>query len=185
LGTVSVVMTAVAAASPASGVPARAAAAASTPDSTAGIGSRWPISPVEQTATSTAPIWRAPATRSAVAWVSWKPGGPVHALAPPELSTTARRRRWVSTWLVHSTGAARTLLRVNTPAAVSRGPSLTTRARSRVPPSLMPAATPAQRNPAAAVTPACLSTSGLATTVMGLVGLIGLMGFMGLMGRFR
>ena len=27
---------------------------------------------------------------SAVAWVSWKPSGPVQALAPPELSTTAR-----------------------------------------------------------------------------------------------
>ena len=30
------------------------------------------------------------AVRSAVAWVSWKPGAPVQALAPPELRTTAR-----------------------------------------------------------------------------------------------
>ena len=40
-----------------------------------------------------APNLRWPAARcSAVAWVSWKPSGPVQALAPPELSTTARTR---------------------------------------------------------------------------------------------
>ena len=59
----------------------------------------------------------AAATASAVAWVSWNPSGPVHALAPPELSTTARNRPVVSAWLVHSTGAAFTWFRVNTPAA--------------------------------------------------------------------
>ena len=59
----------------------------------------------------------AAATASAVAWVSWKPAGPVQALAPPELRITARSRPVVSTCWVHSTGAALTLLRVNTPAA--------------------------------------------------------------------
>ena len=62
------------------------------------IGSRSPISPVEQTATSAAPTTSRPpplavsraAASSAVAWVSWKPCGPVQAFAPPELSTTAR-----------------------------------------------------------------------------------------------
>src|SRR3712207_7191561 len=43
---------------------------------------------------------------SAVAWVSWKPSGPVQALAPPELSTTARARSPASTWRLHCTGAA-------------------------------------------------------------------------------
>ena len=51
--------------------------------------------PVEQTATSMAPVSvpqsdNAAATASAVAWVSWKPPGPVQALAPPELRITAR-----------------------------------------------------------------------------------------------
>jgi len=36
------------------------------------------------------PLARAAARCSAVACVSWKPSGPVQALAPPELSTTAR-----------------------------------------------------------------------------------------------
>ncbi len=61
------------------------------------MGSRSPISPVEQTATSMGPVSvpqfdSVAATASAVAWVSWNPSGPVQALAPPELSSTARRR---------------------------------------------------------------------------------------------
>jgi hypothetical protein len=158
LGTVSVVITARAASRPACLVSASAAVAASTPASSAAIGSRSPIRPVEHTPTSIAPMSSRLATRSAVAWVSWNPSGPVHALAPPEFSTTARSRRWTSACLVHSTGAALTLLRVNTPAAVSRGPSLTSRARSFSPLALMPAATPAARNPPGAVAPASLVT---------------------------
>ena len=46
-----------------------------------------------------------------------EPAGPVQALAPPELRITARNRPVVSTCWVHNTGAALTLLRVNTPAA--------------------------------------------------------------------
>ena len=60
------------------------------------IGSRSPIRPVEQTAISPAESLIAAARRSAVACVSWKPSGPVQALAPPELSTTARTRQVVS-----------------------------------------------------------------------------------------
>jgi hypothetical protein len=69
-----------------------AAAAADTPASSRVIGNRSPINPVEHTTTSPAPIPSSAATCSAVAWVSANPSGPVHALAPPELSTTARAR---------------------------------------------------------------------------------------------
>ncbi len=89
-GRVSVVMMACAAAAPPSGD--SASAAAPTPASSEAIGSRTPIRPVEHTATSPAPMSSSEATFSAVAWVSWKPPVPVHAFAPPELSTTARTR---------------------------------------------------------------------------------------------
>ena len=88
LATVSVVMMAVAAACP----PATdaEAAAASTPTSSRCIGSRSPISPVEQTAISPGCTESSLARCSAVCSVSAYPPGPVQALAPPELSTTAR-----------------------------------------------------------------------------------------------
>lgn len=111
------------------------------------MGSRSPISPVEQTAISPAESSRTPAAFSAVAWVSWKPAEPVHALAPPAFSTTARTRPPLSTCSDHKTGAAFTRLRVKTPAAARDGPSLTTRARSRLPLSFSPATTPAARKP--------------------------------------
>ena len=80
--------------------------AASTPGSSVSIGSRSPIRPVEQIAISPAESPSASASCSAVGWVSWKPNGPVQALAPPEFSTTARTRPPRSTCWVHSTGAA-------------------------------------------------------------------------------
>ena len=67
-----------------------------------------------------APVDSAAATASAVAWVSWKPCGPVQALAPPELRITARSRRRRPRLRDHSTGAALTWLRVNTPRRRSR-----------------------------------------------------------------
>ena len=77
-----------------------------------------------------------------------KPAGPVQALAPPELRTTARepavRERPARD---HSTGAALTRLLVKTPAAASSGPSLTTSATSGPPLAFSPAATPAARKP--------------------------------------
>jgi hypothetical protein len=115
-------MMARAASSPLVSPPAISCTISVTPASTLSIGNRSPINPVEQTAISMAPVSlpqsdRAAATASAVAWVSWNPPGPVQALAPPEFRITARRRPVVSTCWVHSTGAALTWLRVNTPAA--------------------------------------------------------------------
>src|SRR3954453_756459 len=150
LGTESVVMIARAASGPPSADSAFAASVA--PASSTSIGRRTPISPVEATATSIAPMPRAPATCSAVAWVSWKPSGPVQAFAPPELSTTALSRLPASTCRLHSTGAAGKRLVVKTAAAASSGPSLTTSATSGAPVDLSPAATPAARNPCGAVT---------------------------------
>ncbi len=93
-------------------------------------GSCSPMMPVEQTATSMAPQPSTSAAFSAVACVVWKPSGPVQALAPPELRTTARSAPPASTCCDQSTGAALTWLVVNIPAAAVPGPSLTTRARS-------------------------------------------------------
>ena len=95
LATVSVVMIASAAAVPPSA--ARFSTRVGIAAVILSIGSRTPIRPVEQTATSIAPTsWpaacRAPATCSAVRCVSAKPSGPVQALAPPEFKITARRR---------------------------------------------------------------------------------------------
>src|SRR5690606_39192815 len=74
------------------------------------------------------------------------------ALAPPELSSTARTRPPLATCSDQSTGAALTRLRVKTAAAARDGPSLMTTATSRAPSALMPAATPAARKPRGAVT---------------------------------
>src|SRR5215471_9060423 len=149
-GTVSVVMIAFAAAGP----PAADAdvVAASTPTSRLCIGSRWPISPVEQTATSPTGTASRPARCPAVRVVSSNPSGPVQAFAPPELSTTARTRPLASTPWLQRTGAALTRFEVNTPAAAADGPSLITTATSGFPDVLIPAATPAARKPTAAVT---------------------------------
>ena len=149
--TESVVMIASAASEPPSAD--NALQAASTPLSSAVMGSRSPMSPVEQTATSIGATPRSSATCSAVRCVSANPAGPVQALAPPELRTTARNRPSSAHCAVHRTGAALTRLVVNTAAASWRGPSLTTRATSAFPEDLRPAATPAARNPPAAVTP--------------------------------
>ena len=128
------------------------ATAASTAGSSLSIGSRSPIRPVEQTAISPAESSSAAASRSAVACVSWKPSGPVQALAPPELSTTARTRPPLTTWRDHVTGAACTRLVVKTAAAARDGPSLITTATSRSPEVFRPATTPAARKPSGAVT---------------------------------
>ncbi len=150
LCTVSVVMTATAASSPPDAD--SRATALSTPARIRSMGSGTPMSPVEQTATSAASRPSCSAAFSAVAYVSWKPCGPVQALAPPELSTTARIAPSASICRDHWTGAACTRLEVKTPAAAQRGPLLTTRARSRLPFCLIPAAMPAAVKPRAAVT---------------------------------
>ncbi len=109
--------------------------------------------PVEATATSPARCpSRLAATFSAVARVSWKPAGPVQALAPPELRMTALTAPSLRTCSLHTTGAAFTRFEVKTPAAERRGPLFTTRATSGLPLLFIPAATPAARKPCAAVT---------------------------------
>jgi hypothetical protein len=148
--TESVVMIATAASCPPSGV--RACAARVTPSSSRGMGRRSPIRPVEQTRTSPAEMPRAAAVCSAVACVSAKPSGPVQALAPPELSTTAPATPSDTACRVHRTGAACTRLLVSTAAPTASGPSLTTRATSGRPEALRPAVTPAARKPRGAVT---------------------------------
>src|SRR3954454_13055037 len=143
----------------ASGPPSseRAPATALPPALIRSIGSRVPINPVEQTATSPAPTSSPPtesaaATSSAVRCVSPNPAGPVHALAPPELSTTACRRPSATACCDQSTGAALTRFVVNTAAATWSGPVLTTSARSGRPLGFRPAVTPPARKPAAPVT---------------------------------
>ena len=81
------------------------------------MGSRSPIRPVEQTTTSPAEISRAAPTFSAVRCTSRKPSGPVHTLAPPELSTTALTTPSETAWRDQTTGAPTTRLVVNTAAA--------------------------------------------------------------------
>ena len=56
------------------------------------MGSCSPIRPVEHTKRRSAEMPSASAVFSAVVCVFWKPCGPVHALAPPELRITASTR---------------------------------------------------------------------------------------------
>ena len=125
------------------------------------MGSRSPMRPVEHTTTSPGATPSTAPTCSAVRWVSWKPGAPVHALAPPLLSTTASTRPSATTVRDHVTGAASTRLLVKTAAAWWSGPSLTTSARSGRPEVFRPAVTPAARNPRGVVTDirACLPSA--------------------------
>src|SRR5713101_1838942 len=83
-----------------------------------------PRSPVEHTATWPAGTDSRPARCSAVCRVSAYPSRPVHALAPPELSTTACTWPPARTCWLQRTGAAFTRVEVKTPAAVAEGPSL-------------------------------------------------------------
>lgn len=151
LATVSVVMIAVAAARPPS--VDNAAAAVSTPASSASIGTGWPITPVDATTTSPEEMPSTSPTFSAVSCTCTKPSGPVQTFAEPELSTTAETTPSLTTCRDHTTGCPTTRLVVNTPAPTCAGPSFTTRARSGRPEGLSPATTPDARNPAGAVTP--------------------------------
>lgn len=73
--------------------------------------------PVEHTRTSSASQPTRSARCSAVRWVSMLPRAPVQAFALPELRITARAFPSSTTFRDHTTGAATTRLRVNTPAA--------------------------------------------------------------------
>src|SRR5688500_17579538 len=87
-----------------------------------------------------------------MASASASPWDPVHALAPPELMTTARPDPPTSRARETCTGAAATLLRVKTPATAD-GWVETIRATSGLPVLFRPALTPAARKPWAAQTP--------------------------------
>src|SRR5690625_1942336 len=147
LGTVSVVMIALAAAASGSAPAASRVAPVVMPASSVCIGRRSPIRPVEQTSTSWAETSSVAAKCSAVRRVSARPSGPVQALAPPEFRTTARARPSATASRDQITGAAWTRLAVNTAAALWRGPSLTIRVRSVAPVDFSPAARPAARKP--------------------------------------
>ena len=129
----------------------RADAAAAMPSSTRSMGRGTPMIPVEATPKSSG----ARPVAWAAAWVMRRafslPSG-ANALALPLLTTTPCR--WPPARCCWETemGAAFTRLRVKTPAAV-QGVRERIRARSFLPASFTPQATPAARNPLGAVTP--------------------------------
>src|SRR5690606_35841386 len=128
-----------------------AARALAMPASTLSMGSRTPMTPVEATATSCGAVPRASATSAAMRRASARPSGPVTALALPLLATTARSLPPATCSRVTCTGAACTLLVVNTAAAAAGTSDTMTATSLRL--RLMPACTPAARKPAGAVTP--------------------------------
>ena len=138
---------------PAAVSPARSAAAAGMPVSTAAMGSGTPMRPVEQTRTSSGGQPSAVAVTSHMRRAWARPGAPVAALAFPALRTTAAACPSVRLLRLTCTGAAATRLVVNTPAAVTgRRSAVATSARSGSPLALTPQATPAASNPVAVVT---------------------------------
>ena len=123
-------------------------AAAPMPDSTASIGSGTPITPVEATATRFSEEMLAPAAASrCILAASSSPVTPVAAFALPELTTTAWMCARSQCSRQRSTGADWVPERVNRAALVVLWVSQTSRPRSGAPPSLIPHATPAARNP--------------------------------------
>ena len=115
---VSVVMMASAASRPASSVSESAPASAFTPSVIRSMGSCIPITPVDATRTESSGIPSASAAACAVCLQYCLPCSPVHALAIPELATTAWTAAFFSTISrSQTTGAAFTTLLVNTPAA--------------------------------------------------------------------
>ncbi len=146
-----------------------ASAAARIPRTTRSIGIARPITPVLHTSTS--PGSRSSASPAAVHMTraSRNPCAPVHALALPAFTTTAEMgvpRRSVSCEI--TTGAALTVLRVKTPAAVAgvSDRNTATSVRASSPSPRMPAAATPARKPSGAQTPArvCSATGALTAT---------------------
>jgi hypothetical protein len=127
-------------------------AAARTPAEILPIGKRTPMTPVEATATSLAPIHSASAVSSCIARASSTPPCPVAALAMPLFATTARTPPPSTAPRVTTSGAPLTALRVNT-AAASQGNSEKSNPRSLTPAAHTPHATPQAVKPDAAATP--------------------------------
>ncbi len=151
-GNGSVVMIARAAADPWSG--ASAPIAAGRPARILSRLSATPMTPVDATNTSSTLHPTRRAVSAAISRATTRPRSPVHAFAQPLFATMARARPRVVARCSSDTmtGAAWARFVVNT-AAAAAGRSDTSSARSRPPLALMPALTPAARNPAGVVTP--------------------------------
>src|SRR5213594_768316 len=161
LGRVSVVMIARAASAPPSAE--SRSAAWRRPSATGATGNGTPITPVERTS---AVLGGRPAASSA-AWAmaraASRPAAPVQAFATRAFIATARTRpgRSLSRSASYSTGAARTALRVNTP-AVAQLVALTSSATSGAPSALSPACAAAAEKPRGDVTDPSGSESSVA-----------------------
>ena len=129
LANVSVVIIAVAASRKASGDDASCLAAAGIPAASFSRGRKRPITPVEQTSTSSGEQSSRLATSAVIQRASSSPRVPVQALALPELMTTPRAVERGSRDRETFTGAPHTRLVVKTPTAVE-GPSAANSARS-------------------------------------------------------
>ena len=128
------------AAVPASSVPLRAGAIASTPALMRSIGSCLPITPVEASSTASAGIPSCLTAASAVSSQNFIPSAPVQAFAMPALMTTAcAQAEFRTMFRSHKTGAALTTLDVNVPAQI-HGTVLYTIAISALSLYLIPAA---------------------------------------------
>ena len=150
--TVSVVMIALAASSEPAALSLKEAIRASMPSSTAAMLSSCPITPVEPVRTRSASMPKASAAHFCIFFALSMSLG-AHALALPELAIIAIAFPLFTVSISSCTGAALTLLRVNSPAA-AQSHSETIRARSFfVFPFLIPALMPPALNPFAAVTP--------------------------------
>ena len=113
---------------------------------------RWtPITPVEATTTSRGESPSLAAASSVMRSASARPRSAVQALALPALTTTAWQRPERSRSSDSLTGAARTLLRVKTPAAVAGRSEAMMQRSSDCPSFLIPAWTAPAEKPAASV----------------------------------
>ena len=142
------VIIAVAASQKLSGDGERRPAAEGIPAASFSRGRKRPITPVEQTSTSSGEQSSRFATSAVIHRASSSPRVPVQALALPELTITARAVARGKRERETFTGAPHTRLVVKTPTAVD-GLSAANSARSSFEdPGLMPQATPAARKPA-------------------------------------
>ncbi len=157
LGKLSVVMMALEKVSPPWGL--MLAARLSMPFCIASMGSGSPITPVEQTRTSSGGTSRAFAVLSTMVQASFNPSSPVQALALPLLAIIALAFPLFICWEETSTGAALTRLVVKTPAARA---SFVENKRLRSGRSFfIPQAMPPARNPWGAVTPPSIFSSSM------------------------
>jgi hypothetical protein len=124
-----------------------------------------PITPVEQTKTSSLRHPAVFATASATAFAASTPARPVAQFALPELTTSARIRPWLARRLRRDncTGAACTRLVVNTAAQLQRL-SISTTARSG-PLALIPQLPAMNRKPSGQAARLAVAETSLATVI--------------------